>query len=713
VPAEASFHTWRISEVYSDSTGTVQFIELQEVFGFGGQHSLATHTIASRTNVLRFSDLSSAATANKFLLLGTPGYAALPGAVPPDFIISSNFFAVTGDRLDFGEGTSVLTFGAGALPVDGIRSLRADSTTGVNTPVNFAGQSGTVAARPPRPAVGSSPVVNPAQFRVTVFASGLYYPRGMLELADGSLLVGTSTPAGGTLAASTGELVRLVDGDGDGEADGPGIVLASGLPGIVTALRLAGSLVVVSSAQGGSERVSFLRQGTTPADPLTLVGSLDFAFPAGWINTGLGLEVRPTPGQPGRYDVFFTVGASGNDHQGTDTVGVSGLLTAALDGASLYRVTVDDLGGTPIVSALTAIATGVRNGDGLAIDPATGDLYLTDRGMTAAADPETPISADELNRIAAAANGSGGLHFGFPGEYIEYGTGTHVGSGGILPLTAFQPLAGGGKSTRARELALAPPQFPVGLNDGFFVGFDGRTGAAGAANEGNPVVYVEGTGQAFHFIAPGGPQIGHPGAVLATADSLYVADLSRIGALDTTARAGVIYRITPGTRRFRLTVGLGGTGFGSVTSTPGGVICGTDCAEVFDEPTMVTLTPTPQDGSQFKGWIGDPDCADGVVTMSADVTCTAVFEHRPDLIVSMLSAPTVAAAGGTVAVIDRVQNQGTVPSIPSTTTFLLSKNAKLSSNDVALGSRSASALIPGGVSQGATILTIPRHHDWP
>jgi subtilase family serine protease len=99
--------------------------------------------------------------------------------------------------------------------------------------------------------------------------------------------------------------------------------------------------------------------------------------------------------------------------------------------------------------------------------------------------------------------------------------------------------------------------------------------------------------------------------------------------------------------------------------------------------------------------------------MSADVTCTAVFEHRPDLIVSMLSAPTVAAAGGTVAVIDRVQNQGTVPSIPSTTTFLLSKNAKLSSNDVALGSRSASALIPGGVSQGATILTIPRHHDWP
>ena len=40
---------------------------------------------------------------------------------------------------------------------------------------------------------------------------------------------------------------------------------------------------------------------------------------------------------------FFSVGASGNDDQGTDLVGLSGLLTGTLEGASLYKVTVEDL----------------------------------------------------------------------------------------------------------------------------------------------------------------------------------------------------------------------------------------------------------------------------------------------------------------------------------------------------------------------------------
>src|SRR5580692_5487298 len=99
----------------------------------------------------------------------------------------------------------------------------------------------------------------------------------MQTLSDGSLLVGTSNPTGGSFFNSVGELVRLVDANGDGVADGPGTVLYTGLPGSVSALRQAGNLFFVTSSQGGSQRLSVLRAGATPASPLALVGSLNFS----------------------------------------------------------------------------------------------------------------------------------------------------------------------------------------------------------------------------------------------------------------------------------------------------------------------------------------------------------------------------------------------------------------------------------------------------
>src|SRR4051794_34809411 len=75
----------------------------------------------------------------------------------------------------------------------------------------------------------------PGRTRKTTFASGLNFPYGMLRLPDGSLLVATSNPTGGSYFASTGALVRLVDDDRDGHADGPPGVLFEGLPGMLTA----------------------------------------------------------------------------------------------------------------------------------------------------------------------------------------------------------------------------------------------------------------------------------------------------------------------------------------------------------------------------------------------------------------------------------------------------------------------------------------------
>src|SRR5882672_3989911 len=81
-------------------------------------------------------------------------------------------------------------------------------------------------------AVGGDPSVQSGDFRVTIFASDLNFPNGMTRFADGSLLVATTVPhdANGYFGAATGQLVRLVDANRDGVADGAPQVLADNLP---------------------------------------------------------------------------------------------------------------------------------------------------------------------------------------------------------------------------------------------------------------------------------------------------------------------------------------------------------------------------------------------------------------------------------------------------------------------------------------------------
>jgi hypothetical protein len=83
------------------------------------------------------------------------------------------------------------------------------------------------------------------------------------------------------------------------------------------------------------------------------------------------------------------------------------------------------------------------------------------------------------------------------------------------------------------------------------------------------------------------------------------------------------------TPEFLLQVSNSGTGGGTVTSSPAGINCGTDCTENYIDGTVVSLTATANAGSNFTGWSGDPDCADGQVTMDSAITCTAAFALIP------------------------------------------------------------------------------------
>jgi hypothetical protein len=56
---------------------------------------------------------------------------------------------------------------------------------------------------------------------------------------------------------------------------------------------------------------------------------------------------------------------------------------------------------------------------------------------------------------------------------------------------------------------------------------------------------------------------------------------------------------------FTLSVFKTGSGAGTVTSTPSGIMCGGTCIFDFGQSTTVTLTPNPAADSTFDGWTGD------------------------------------------------------------------------------------------------------------
>jgi hypothetical protein len=164
--AHAAF-SWQFTEVYSNADGSVQYIVLSEVSGQNGQNALtglplvSTQTFADGSMVTKTftfdHDLPSVNTANKKILLATPGYAALrvivpplaaPRALaPPDYIIPSRFVSIVNGMLAFPTvGESVAW---ASIPIDGSNAAFIGVVAPVpNVATNFAGQSDSVPRLP-------------------------------------------------------------------------------------------------------------------------------------------------------------------------------------------------------------------------------------------------------------------------------------------------------------------------------------------------------------------------------------------------------------------------------------------------------------------------------------------------------------------------------------------------------------------------------------
>ena len=149
VPAQAAFHLWAISEIYSNADGSVQFIELTALSG--GQQFLAGQRLTSsqgtQNNQFTFLTNLPGDTAGKTMLIGTQGFAAL-NLVTPDYTVPNGFLFTTNGSVNFAN-VDIVNYAS--LPTTGGLSINANSTTAVNSPKNFAGGTGTIPAAAPGP----------------------------------------------------------------------------------------------------------------------------------------------------------------------------------------------------------------------------------------------------------------------------------------------------------------------------------------------------------------------------------------------------------------------------------------------------------------------------------------------------------------------------------------------------------------------------------
>src|SRR5262245_47417416 len=154
--ALAGQHTWDVNEVFSNSDGTIQFVEMREANGTPGETGLPSQQISSTVQGEAFfigGGPLTPPTSNKFFLIATPAFAALAGAPTPDSIVPAAnipFFASSGDTITYSIYDS---WNFGTVPTNGVSSLNRLTGVQNNSPTNYAGGTGQVDASSPAPSV--------------------------------------------------------------------------------------------------------------------------------------------------------------------------------------------------------------------------------------------------------------------------------------------------------------------------------------------------------------------------------------------------------------------------------------------------------------------------------------------------------------------------------------------------------------------------------
>jgi hypothetical protein len=161
--ASAEFHTYLIEQLFSNASGTVQFIVMHESQGMSAEYFWAGHQITNRqgTQVNAFTFQTNlpigmnmycgpygcaadapTSTANTRVLIATQGFADLH-IVTPDFVVPNGFLSTAGGTINY-AGVDQITYGQ--LPTDGTTAINRSGARIPNVATNFLGESASVAA---------------------------------------------------------------------------------------------------------------------------------------------------------------------------------------------------------------------------------------------------------------------------------------------------------------------------------------------------------------------------------------------------------------------------------------------------------------------------------------------------------------------------------------------------------------------------------------
>lgn len=148
----ASFHLFRIEQLYSNADGTVQFVVLHELSGADGEGFWSGKSLRmtgpTGTSSFTFTSNLPSDTAFRRVLVATPGFVAL-GIVTPDFVMPAGFLSITGGTLNY-AGVHSVTYSS--LPINGVSALSSSGAIVPNLATNFAGASASIG---PPPAVAT------------------------------------------------------------------------------------------------------------------------------------------------------------------------------------------------------------------------------------------------------------------------------------------------------------------------------------------------------------------------------------------------------------------------------------------------------------------------------------------------------------------------------------------------------------------------------